>query len=455
MNELPTGWTSTKISEVAEVFLGKTPAKHDYVSEGRYKVIKFRDLKNGMVDFKNAKQGFIKADQTLLAKLKELRQGDVLITSAAHSGENIGKKCSYVSSLPPEFQSIYFTGEILNIRCNDETLGKWVYFFFQSNKGFEEIQNAVTGVHLTGGQAKLMTVPVAPPEEQRHIVAKLEKLLAKVGACQERLNKIPILLKRFRQSVLAAACSGRLTADWRCSANENNELPDGWRWILLEELLLKNGGIFDGPFGSNLKTADYTESGVRVIRLENIGHLTFFSNKKTFINEDKYQSLTKHTVKEGDIIFSSFITDEIRVCILPPLNTKAVAKADCFCLRPHDNLVARQYLTFQLVSRESYNVLVASVHGATRPRVNIKQLRKLEVRICPLTEQQEIVRRVETLFKIADQIEERYQKAKAHIDKLTQSILAKAFRGELINETDMRCEQSTLSQGDICKQSSR
>ena len=52
--------------------------------------------------------------------------------------------------------------------------------------------------------------------------------------------------------------------------------------------------------------------------------------------------------------------------------------------------------------------------------------------IPPLPEQHEIVRRVEELFALADRIEARYQKAKAQVDKLTQSILAKAFRGELV-----------------------
>ena len=52
--------------------------------------------------------------------------------------------------------------------------------------------------------------------------------------------------------------------------------------------------------------------------------------------------------------------------------------------------------------------------------------------VVPLAEQQEIVRRVEALFKLADEIEARYNKAKAYVDKLAQSILAKAFRGELV-----------------------
>lgn len=74
----------------------------------------------------------------------------------------------------------------------------------------------------TAGQLRVPTdyikshlIPLPPLNEQCRIVAKLEKLLAKVNACQERLDKIPTILKRFRQSVLAAACSGRLTADWR------------------------------------------------------------------------------------------------------------------------------------------------------------------------------------------------------------------------------------------------
>ena len=72
------------------------------------------------------------------------------------------------------------------------------------------------------------------------------------------------------------------------------------------------------------------------------------------------------------------------------------------------------------------------IYGEGRPHLSFDHLRATAIALPPLAEQQEIVRRVESLFKVADQIEERYQKAKAHVDKLTQSILAKAFRGELV-----------------------
>ena len=177
------------------------------------------------------------------------------------------------------------------------------------------------------------------------------------------------------------------------------------------EELLPSGGIFDGPFGSNLKTADYTDEGVRVVRLENVGHLRFINEKESYISQQKYRTLEKHEVGADDIIFASFIDEKVRTCVLPMLRTKAIAKADCFCLRPRVELVDRHYLTFQLVSGESYNRLMENVHGATRPRINTTQLRKLDIRVPSLPEQQEIVRRVES-FTLADQLEARFMRAR-------------------------------------------
>ena len=68
----------------------------------------------GRVDFSNAKDGFVRDNRGALSGLRKLRRGDVLITSAAHSGENIGKKCAYVSNLPEPFSQVFFTGELLN-----------------------------------------------------------------------------------------------------------------------------------------------------------------------------------------------------------------------------------------------------------------------------------------------------------------------------------------------------
>lgn len=309
---------------------------------------------------------------------------------------------------------------------------KYLFYYLRSERR-KFIEQGQGGAQPNISQEIVRAHPfrLAPLVEQRRIVAKLDTISDRLYGCQQRLAKIPALLKRFRQSVLAAACSGRLTADWRQNDSYEDDLPMGWRWMRLEQLLPERG-IFDGPFGSNLKSSDYTTSGVRVIRLENIGQLRFVGEKKTFVNSTKYEALKKHEVREGDIIFASFISEEVRACVLPELSTKAIAKADCFCLRPNPELVDRKYLAFQLVSQESYNVLFEEIHGATRPRINTTQLRKLDVRVCPLPEQQEIVRRVDCLFALADRLELRFAEGLKQVGSITDALLAKAFRGELV-----------------------
>jgi type I restriction enzyme S subunit len=276
-------------------------------------------------------------------------------------------------------------------------------------------------------------LPIPPLAEQRRIVEKVEALLVQVNAARARLAKVPTILKRFRQSILSAACSGRLTDDWRPQdANHTDDgLPDGWQTVSVEALI-EEGGIFDGPFGSNLKTSDYTQAGVRVIRMENIDQVRFIESKRTFISEEKYRTLVRHTVGEGDIIVASFVDDAVRACSLPKISTKAIAKADCFCVRVDHKVADPRFVAMQIVSRESYDFFREDIHGATRPRISTKKLRQLPVPLAPLPEQQEIVRRVGALFKLADAIEAHLAAATARADKLTQAVLAKAFRGELV-----------------------
>ncbi len=123
-----------------------------------------------------------------------------------------------------------------------------------------------------------MQLPLAPLNEQRRIVAKLDELLSKVDACKARLDKIPAILKRFRQSVLAAACSGRLTADWREPndygdaqfADERKEkavedLPNTWSNAKFSEF------IESSFYGPRFSAGSYSNKGVPTIRTTDIG----------------------------------------------------------------------------------------------------------------------------------------------------------------------------------------
>lgn len=277
-----------------------------------------------------------------------------------------------------------------------------------------------------------VVVPVLPREEQELIASKLTASFSSTNLTKINLAKAKKLVQKFRQSILSAAVTGKLTEDWRISkgleAYSTDETPTNWqRTTVLKTLLPK--GIFDGPFGSNLKTADYTDSGVRVIRLENVGFLELIDDKKTYISEEKYQSLKKHTVNEDDLIFSSFIAGKIRCVVLPKLDEIAIAKADCFCLRPDREVADVHFLAYSLSSKQTYDSLISFTHGATRPRINTTQLRNLVILLPPLDEQKEIVQMLKHFFDVANQVEKQIRIAEERVSKLTQAILSKTFNG--------------------------
>ena len=300
--------------------------------------------------------------------------------------------------------------------------------YYLNQVDYHGFVNGATRLKLTQANMRKLSLNIAPTNEQIRIADKLDSILAKVDQAQARLEKIPTILKRFRQSVLAAATSGELTREWR---EENNLSKDSWSNHSIDELSIQ---AFDGPFGSKLKTADYTDHGVKVARLENIGHLVFNTDKETFISDFKYQDLIKNSLLQNDVLFSSFVDEEIRTCLFEEKYGKYINKADCFCIRPDEEKILPKFLMYTLGCKKTYNKIKKQVHGVTRPRVNLRFLKSFEITVPTGDEQIVVVTRVEALFAKADRVEKQYLDAKARLDRLTQSILAKAFRGELVSQ---------------------
>lgn len=214
---------------------------------------------------------------------------------------------------------------------------------------------------------------------------------------------------------------------------DEEELPEGWKPYKLDDLL-EPSGLFDGPFGSNLKTSDYTERGVRVVRLENLANLRFIEEKRTFISPEKYRTLKKHTVRAGDLLFGSFLDDAVRVAMLPDLPTPAIAKADCFCIRPRRDLVDSRFLMFRLGASATKDALIEEIHGATRPRVTTRQLRDLEVVLPSLPEQQRIAARVGSGLRLVIASRDRLLSVQALLTRFRLSVLTAACSGRLTEE---------------------
>jgi len=123
------------------------------------------------------------------------------------------------------------------------------------------------------------------------------------------------------------------------------------------------------------------------------------------------------------------------------LEPMAIAKADCFTLRPTEAAYP-PYLMLQLASPSSHRNLVADIHGATRPRINTTQLRNLPIALCSLAEQHEIVSRFRELNALADQLSTRIETAGKSVARSSQAVLAKAFAVTLCTQSSRQRQHS-------------
>lgn len=263
-------------------------------------------------------------------------------------------------------------------------------------------------------------VAVPPLPEQKRIVEKLDEVLAQVDTIKARLDGIPDLLKRFRQSVLASAVSGKLT-----------ESKQAW----VTTSLSKVGKIVGGktPSKSNL---DFWVGG----------NVPWVSPKdmKSDVIEDSIDKITELSISEGGMKYipknsllmvtrSGILSHTFPVAITA---MNLTINQDIKALIPNENDLDSKFGLYLIKGLAPRILRECSKTGTTVASVETKLLETMEFGLPIIEEQKEIVRLVDQYFAFADTIEAQVKKAQARVDNLTQSILAKAFRGELVAQND-------------------
>lgn len=313
----------------------------------------------------------------------------------------------------------------------------WALYLKSLRLGSHDKSSAIPGVSRKDIYSIDVSIPPVP--EQLRIIAKLETILAKVETCRERMNKIPLILKRFRQSVLAAASSGRLTSEWRkqnkdsAAADYTQEaisdfpiLPETWIWQPLAALCEK---IVDCPHS----TPKWTNTGRLCVRTTNFKPGFLDLTETRYVSDETFRErILRVKPQTGDILYSRE-GGILGIACMIPKGVELCLGQRMMLFRPHNSFTGA-LLMHWLNSPAIVHRVQDLTGGSASPHLNVKDIKNLPTPVPPLAEQHEIVRRVEALFKIAECIEERYKKAKSHVDKLTQSILAKAFRGELVSQ---------------------
>jgi type I restriction enzyme S subunit len=298
---------------------------------------------------------------------------------------------------------------------------RYVHHFLRT-VDFGEAARSTTVPSLRKGDVEDLNVPLAPETEQKRIADKLDTVLTRVDAVNIRLARVAPLLKRFRQSVLAAATSGRLTEDWRKTRGSPQAEKTTLQSICQQHRVITYGVV---------KLGEETPGGTPCLRTSNVRWLRFELEGMKLIHPN-LSAEYKRTVLCGG---------EVLVNVRGTLGGVAVATSEMagwnvsreVAVVPVDQKTADPaFIALWIASEDCQRWLTGVTKGVAYTGINIEDLRTLPLELPGKEEQAEIVRRVETLFAFANRLEARLQAAQTTADRLTPSLLAKAFRGELV-----------------------
>ncbi|MDD4024998.1 MAG: restriction endonuclease subunit S [Kiritimatiellae bacterium] len=473
--QLPKSWSWATISELvgdAGVFIdGDWVESKDQDPQGGVRLIQLADVGDGV--YRDKSNRFLTK-----AKAKELgctflKEGDVLI---ARMPDPLGRACVFPGDEKPSVTVV----DVAIVRSgNGEFDHRWLACFVNAHpfrSAISGLQAGSTRKRISRGNLATIPLPVPPLPEQRRIVAEIEKQFSRLEEGVGALRRVQANLKRYRAAVLKAACEGRLVPteaelqrsevrgrrsggkfetgeellarilderrkNWQGrgkykepaapDTSKLEKLPEGWAWGNVAQLAAsEQNSITDGPFGSNLKTEHYMDSGPRVIRLQNIGNGVYV-DEEAHISQAHFERLQKHRVFANDVVIAGFGEDPPRSCIIPETLGPAIVKADCIRFKPHNSVMPR-YMNIALNSDPVRKRTKGMVHGVGRPRLNLGEIKSIVLPIPPLAEQSRIVAEVERRLSVVEEMEATVEANLQRATRLRQSILQKAFEGKLV-----------------------
>lgn len=425
MNELSELWTLGTLDELISadgLFSdGDWVESKDQDPHGAVRLLQLADIGDGV--FLNKSNRFINDQKFVELKCTELLANDVLI---ARMPDPLGRAC-LMPILPQRCITVV---DVAVVRPGHQSVKpKWLMYFLNSPTVRQEVELQSSGStrrRISRGNLSKLELPIPPLPEQKRIADKLDTLLARIDACRDRLDRLPNIIKQFRQSVLAAATSGRLTEEWRCS---RNMMINDWKGCKVGDLITAiNAGV-------NVRCSERPprdgEKGL--VKISAVTWGVFNDDESKTLPADSVipESTRIHT---GDFLISRANTLElVGACVLVHEVNRPVYLSDKI-LRLTMPESFKKWLLYWLRSSKGRQQIEQLASGNQLSMRNLSQvnLRQIRVYLPSEAERNEIVRRVEILFALADRLEARVQTARARIDTLTPATLAKAFRGELV-----------------------
>jgi type I restriction enzyme S subunit len=210
-------------------------------------------------------------------------------------------------------------------------------------------------------------------------------------------------------------------------------VTDDWANVRLAKVAKSDDGAFvDGPFGSNLKADEmHTEGYARVIQLQNIRESEFVDTNHRYISEEKFEELSRHGAEAGDLAIAKMSEPVARACLLPDIEDQYLVVADCIKLSVDESAHNSQFVMLTLNSRSVWKQAFARSRGSTRKRINLTQLKEVQIPSPPLSEQ----RKIATVLHTVDQAIQKTKEIVEQNRQLKLGVVQDLFSNGFTNET--------------------
>lgn len=410
---IPASWDWATAGDIARIVGGGTPSSKvegnfaengiPWITPADLTGYRGSHISRGRRDL--SEQGFVGSGAQLIPA------GSVLFSSRAPIGYCV--IASNEVSTNQGFKTLVLNGDI--------DPGYIRHYLLSAKEYAESKASGTTFMELSGARVAELAIPIAPLPEQRRIVAKVDGLTARTARARKELDRIPTLIARYKQRLLALAFSGELIGKRPNSVEHLDagcwDIPANWQWKRFDEVaevasnLVKPETIPDLPHIA----PDNIEAGT--------GRLLPYRT----ISEDKLIS-AKNRFYPGQVLYSK-IRPYLKKAVL--IEFDGACSADMYPINPRKQL-NRKFLLYWLIS-DDFATFSALHEGRTvLPKINQKALNATSFPLPPLEEQAEIVRRIEAAFGWLDRMAADHAAAARLLPKLDAAILAKAFQGKLV-----------------------
>jgi type I restriction enzyme, S subunit len=439
MSELPNGWSLARLGDVSEVRLGRQRSPSRATGDRMRPYLRAANATWKGLDLTDVKEMDFTESESVSY---ELRPGDLLLSEASGSPGEVGKPVQYRG----EIEGCCFQNTLLRVRLPAEMLPDLYEYFFRGealNGKFADGSRGV-GIHHLGAAAFAdWTVPIVPASEQQRIVRAVEEAFSKLDAGEVGLYKVRQQLKQLRNSVLAAAVTGRLVPN--CGGEHvflqegtdeqslGDPLPIGWVWSTIEAVStsLRNGIFVSRP-------AEFPP-GVPILRIGSVRRLALDLTDVRYANVDPADAGIQRAILEvGDLLFTRYNGNPefVGACAEVPRHTGSLLHPDKLIRVVVDRKVATPSYVAIASSIGASRTFIDSVTKTTAGQAGIagSELKQMPLPLPPLLEQNRIVAEVERQFSFIEAAERAVETGLLRSAALRRSILKAAFEGRLVRQ---------------------